>query len=652
MSTPGSVRSGDSNAYGPPAAAQPRPPAPPGGATGAPGDVRRRRTRVFRWEGIVPFMLVLALLAAGWLLLGERMVRDAIVEAGTKALGTQLDIAELRIHPLRGAVELRGIALADPFDLNRNLFEIRAVRLRLEPAPLLEKRLVVTELAVTDVATGTRRATPATAVTGPGSAPRALAEVRRFAKQFDVPLLALTPIDTLKSLVLDPTRLKSVQAALAVGRQADSVQQAIETGYATLRIDDTLDSSRALVARLQTTNLRALGLDGARRAIDDTRRASARIDSARARVDALLAAARRGVDTLQAGVAAIDAARREDYAFARGLLKLPSFEGPDIGSALFGRVTIERFEQALYWTTLARRYAPPGLLPKESPGPKRLRRAGTTIHFAAARGYPRFWLRRADMNVVVSGGALAGTYAIAARDVTTDPAIVGRPTLFALRRTGGGGGLDSLRASGSIDHTGAGRAGSGDVRETVNVSAAGVRLPAFAVPGLPYTMDPGRGSSAMRIALDGDQISGRWEVRSANVMWKGDSTGATRLSPIASLVASVLTGVSRLELTADVGGTLGGPRLAVRSNLDRQLADRLRRVAGETLARAETRAREQVDRLVAEKSAPVKARIAAIRAEGERRIAEARTRLDDEKRKLDERLRALTGNMRLPKIPG
>lgn len=651
MSTPGSVRSGERATYAPPAAGSAS--ARSDAAPDAPLESRRRRTRVFRWEGIIPLVLALALLAAGWMLAGERLIRDTIVEAGTKALGTQLDIAELKLHPLASAVELRGIALADPFDRNRNLFEIRAVRLQLEPAPLLEKRLVVTSLVVTDVATGTRRATPATAVTGPGFAPRALAEVRRFATQFQVPLLALTPIDTLKALLLDPAKLKAVQAALALGRRADSVKQGIESGYATLRVDETVDSSRALVARLQGTNLRALGVDGVRRAIDDVRRTTARVDSARRRVDALLATARRGVDTLQAAATAIDAARREDYAFARGLLKLPSFEGPDLGSALFGRVTIERFEQALYWTALARQYAPPGLMPRESPGPKRLRRAGTTIHFAKENSYPRFWLRRADLSVAVTSGALAGKYAIAARDVTTDPAIVGRPTLFALRRTGGGGAsgvaVDSLRASGSIDHTGP----PGKIRETVSVAAAGVQLPAISVPGLPYSMDPGRGSSALHIALDGGQISGRWVVLSANLTWKTDSAAARPLNPMASLVARVLTGVSRLDLTADVSGTLDSPRLAVRSNLDRQLADQLRRVAGETLADAEAKARAQVDKLVEERSAPVYARIAEIRADGERRITEARARLDDEKRKLDERLRALSGGIiRFPKVPG
>ena len=275
-----------------------------------------------------------ALAYFGWVLFGERTIRDTITEAGTKALGTQLDIAELKIHSFTSTVELKGIALADPFDRTRNLFEIALVRLELEPKPLLEKKLVIKRLSVADVRTGTQRAKPAGAVTGPGFAPRALAEVRRFAQQFNVPLLSLTPFDTLKALALDPTKLKAVQAALSLAGNADTVKQAIDNAYAGLRLQQTVDSSAALVARLQNTNVRSLGIDGARRAVADLRRAAARVDSAKGRVEGMVTIARRGVDSLQNGLRAIDDARRDDYAFARSLLQLPSFDAPDIGSAL------------------------------------------------------------------------------------------------------------------------------------------------------------------------------------------------------------------------------------------------------------------------------------------------------------------------------
>jgi hypothetical protein len=147
------------------------------------------------------------------------------------------------------------------------------------------------------------------------------------------------------------------------------------------------------------------------------------------------------------------------------------------------------------------------------------------------------------------------------------------------------------------------------------------------------------------MTLDGEQLVGRWTLRSGNLSWTRDSLRARPLNVIESLVARVLTGIGSLEIGAAVEGPMRAPKLSVRSNLDRVVAERLRAVAGEELAVAEAKVRARVDSLVAEKAAPVKARIAELRAESERRIAEARARLDEEKQRLDAQLRALTGGL-------
>lgn len=638
MSTAGSVRSGEQLPYSPTAHGL--------GGDGSAG--ASKRLRLFRWQGIIPVLLLLAIMLGGWALFGDRIIRGTISEAGTKALGTQLDIAEVNVRTFSTSVEMRGIALADPFDPAKNLIEVGRFVVELEPRPLLQKKIVVRRLTIADVRTGTRRATAAARVSGSGFAPTALAEVGKFAGQFKVPLLSLVPIDSLKALVLDPAQLKAVQAALAVGRDADSAKQSLERGYEALRLRETLDSSSRLVARLQNVSVRTLGIEGARNAVADLRRASAAVDSARARVDRLVTDARRNVDSLQAGIRAIDDARREDYDYARGLLQLPSLETPDIGAALFGKVTIDKFQRAVYWATLARQYAPPGLLPREAEGPERARSSGTTVHFATPESYPRFLLRRADVSFEMPDAAGGGRYAMAASDVTTDPAVVGRPTLFVLRRAGRGGAgqVDSIRVTGSLDHVRA------KPREAVNAYAAGVPLPALSLPALPYSMNPGRGASELRFVLDGEQLSGRWSVRSSNLTWTLDSARARRLNTVETLVARVLTGINQLEVTADVSGTLSAPRLAVRSNLDRQVADRLRAVVGEEVAAAQAKVRAHVDRLVEERSAPVRAKVGELRADGERRVADARAKLDEEKRKLEERLKSLTGGLQVPRLPG
>ena len=606
----------------------------------------RRRIRIIRWRGLIPLVLGLVLLLIGWLIFGEPVTEDTTEEALTKALGTQVDIEDLRIDELRTTIVMRGVTVAHPFDPGRNLLEAGTLRFEFEPEPLLERKLIVKRLALADVRAGTRRVIPARPVQGGGFAPSALRELDRWATQFRVPLLSLTPIDTIRAIALDPTQLRTVAEALALSRRADSARTALTSDYEALRLQETLDSARALVARLQATNPRTLGVLGANAAVADIRRTAARIDSARRRVEGLALGARASVSLLEQGVASLDDARKADYAFARGLMKLPTFDAPDIGAALFGDVTIDKFQQTLYWTTLARRYAPPGLLPRRTAGPERLRRSGTTVHFVERAAHPRLLVRRADVSMTVDDGAGRGTYTLALSDATTEPAIVGRPTLFALRRRAAGSDIESLLVTGNLDHARA------RPRDAITAVASGVRLPSFPLPVLPLRADAGRGASELRMVLDGDQIAARWTVRSSDVTWAVDSARARSLNTLESLVSRVITGLNDLEVTAELNGPVGAPALSVRSNLDREIAARIRTVAGEEVARAEQRVRAEVDRIVEERTAPVRARIAELRTEGEQRVADARARLEAERTRLDEQIRAVSGGLvTLPRIP-
>jgi vacuolar-type H+-ATPase subunit E/Vma4 len=94
-------------------------------------------------------------------------------------------------------------------------------------------------------------------------------------------------------------------------------------------------------------------------------------------------------------------------------------------------------------------------------------------------------------------------------------------------------------------------------------------------------------------------------------------------------------------MSASVRGTLQDPTISVRSNLDRLLADRIRDVLGEEVARAERDARAQVERIVRERAAPIQAEAQRIRADAEQRIADARTRIDETRAELEGRLRGL-----------
>ncbi|MGQ0713658.1 MAG: hypothetical protein ACT4PJ_07980 [Gemmatimonadaceae bacterium] len=598
-----------------------------------------RRPRLVRWQGLIPLALLFVLLGVFWMLFGDGVVRQSAAEAATKALGTQVDIASLDVREGESSIELRGVAIADPFDLTRNAIAAERLRVELDPVPLLEKKLIIRRLIVGGVRLDTPREEPARRIADDGFAATTLRGLREWAAKYRHPVLALTPIDTIRQIALDPSRLGTVRAATALAADADSVRDALEAGWRGLALRAAYDSSEALISRLSGATPRTLGIDGTRRAVADVRRLLRQLDAAKQRVEALQRDARAGVALLDDGVQKVDAARRADYAFARGLLKIPSLEGPEISGALFGPVTLDRYQQVVYWAELAQRYMPPGLQPRPREGPERLRASGATVVFPKARDYPDFHLQVGEIDFAIASSAVGGRYEARLSDLTTTPALVGRPTRLTARRDAAGTTIGALEVDAVIDHTRA------PARDSVTVIGSDVALPSFALPALPLRVALGEGASRLDFVRSGDRIAARWVIRSNDVQWIPDSARARTLNTLEALVSRVITGLGALEVTARLTGDLRSPDIAVSSTLDRAIAGRIRDVAGEEIARAEARVRAEVDRIAEERTAPVRARVTELHAESERRIEDARTRLDEERQRLQARLDALTGGL-------
>jgi uncharacterized protein (TIGR03545 family) len=605
------------------------------------------RLKIFRWKAIGPLLLLLLVLGILLVLFAEPVARDTTEEVSTELLGTQVDVGRLDLLPRQASVDLGALQVADPFEPRRNLVEADRIILKLNPEALTEKKLVVERFALQGMRFGTTRKKPARPVSGDGFAPQALRAVRAWGQQFDVPILQLTPIDTIRQLVLNPAQLGTVRAAQGLLARTDSTRLGLEQSFKAVDVRGTVDSARALADRLSKTNPRQLGLDGTRQAIQSVQETLKRLDAAEQQVGGLRRNVTEGVRLLGAGVANLEDARKRDYAFARSLLKLPTFSAPDIGNAFFGKVSIDRFQQALYWAELARHYMPPGLLPRQDAGPKRLRASGTTVRFPKERSWPSFLVQLGQVDFTIADGLLKGAYAATVQGVTSEPALYGKPTLVSAKRDAPGSVIAGLDVGAVVDHR------TASVRDSVSARLRGVQLPSFDIPGLPFRIAPGTGAANLTFALRGDRLLGRWSIGSKQVAWALDSAGGPG-NELQQLVWRVVSGLKQLDVNAQVSGTIKAPKLSVRSNLDDAIAQRLKAVIGEEVAKAEALARAKVDSIVSDKVEPVKQRIAAVQADATARVAEQQARLDQAQADLQAELKRLTAGLapgiNLPKI--
>ena len=579
-----------------------------------------------RWRAVRPLAICGALGLGAWILFADRVAKHAVESVGTTLIGASVEIRRLHLDLPHGRVEVRGLTVASPFAALQNLLEADELVADVDPLPLLEKKVVIDRLAAKGLRFGTPRQTDGRTV---GQSDGVRGQVERWTAQLHVPVLqfATGKIDVSQ---LDLSTLSTPAAAQSLAAQVDSVRTAWNGGLQGLGVAATVDSAKQMTDRLRgakPTDLRLLG--DARRTLDQVKRTRAGLAGLERGVHA-------GTELLQAGVAGLAAARQRDYATARALLRLPTLDAPQIGAALFGSEATERFRRALYWAELGRRYMPPGLRPSATPGPQRTRRAGVTARFPRERAYPAFLLRAAELSFELGGGGGAPrTYAAHLAGLTSDPTLYGRATTLEASAPG-------VRAAALVDHV------RPTPRDTAAASVSGVTLSGFALPSLPIRLEPGQGTVSLSLALVGDSVQARWSMRSERVHWVRDS--ATARSQLGDIVWRVVSGVSTVDVSASLGGTLARPRLAVGSNLDGVLAQRIRALAGEASAGAERQLRARVDSLVERQAAPVRAQVATLTTEVTQRLSGQQALLDQAQRALEQRLRELTTipGVRLP----
>jgi uncharacterized protein (TIGR03546 family) len=98
-----------------------------------PARMSETRFRVFRWKAVGPLLLFFVILVVLWIIFADRIVRGQAESNLSATLGTQVDIASLRIREADAAVDIGGLAIADPRDRMRNLVEAGAITIDLDP---------------------------------------------------------------------------------------------------------------------------------------------------------------------------------------------------------------------------------------------------------------------------------------------------------------------------------------------------------------------------------------------------------------------------------------------------------------------------------------------------------------------------------------
>jgi uncharacterized protein (TIGR03545 family) len=569
------------------------------GAAGTRNSTGRKKSSVLRPPGFIVFGVFLLAVGLVWYLVADRVVEQSVEAAGASLTGARVDLESADIRPRDGSIRLIGLAAANPDRPMRNLFEADEIVGDLMLAPLLEKKIVVERLSIRGVRFDTER-TESGALENPDPEAGALwREVNRWAEAVTVPSLSLDGLaGVVRVEAISEDSLATVRYARALASRADSLRTDWGARLEGLDPRPRIDSVGRVIGRLEDfrlTPLNAVQLPGL---IRDGRESLELLASLQAEIAVLDDSVRSQISSFDLSAERFQALRTEDLAYARGLLNIPSLEGPSISRALFGGSATAWLKPVLYWAQTAERFLPPGLDPRNRPGPDRVRASGTTYDFRRGATWPDFLIQEGDVDVEVgSSGPFAGSYSAAVRAFSSAPSLVSRPAVIEMSRTGGTEGPEALSLSVVIDHT------SEVLRDSLFFDVSSVELPSLGLDAFGGQIVLGRGDASLAVRRIGEEIDVVLRWTSDNLVWDSEDEEAPGAAapPIGSaewgrrLVERSIADLGSIQLEMGLSGAITSPSLSVSSNIGQAIAASLRREVGAEVAAAEARLRGEVD---------------------------------------------------------
>jgi len=613
---------------------------------GGPARDKLAKRKLLRPPGLAVFAVFAGLVALGWWLYADTLVERSVEDTGAYWTGARVDVAGADVRPFDGVVSLTGLEVANPDQPMKNLFEADEITAEVMLAPLLEKKLVIQRLNVLGVRFDTDRETSGALENPDPEAGRLYSGVNAWADQVQIPELSLESLGgTVRTEAMDADSLATVRYARQALGRADSMRTNWQNELQGLDPRPRIDSLRAVVQRLESfrpTLLNATRIPGL---IRDGRAALQDVTSLEDEVRALDDEVRAGLLSLAVDQETVASLRARDMAYARSLLDIPSLDAPTISPALFGGTAVSWMKPVLYWAQQAERFLPPGLDPRRRPGASRVRAEGTTFNFRRGAEWPDFLLQEGNLDMVLGGtGAAAGSYTARVRDLTSAPALLGRPMEIALARDEGVQGPGSLSLLAVLDHTGE------TLRDSAEFSISGFGLPRVPIEAFGGGLDLGQGQASFTASRIGGQIDARMRWTTDDVSWMDDGEAQPSQADVIgsawwarSLVRRTLAGLERVELEMGLSGTLEDPELSVSSNLGAAVAQALRREVGREVEAAEARVRAEVTEQIQPLLADARSRVDALQTGIAQRVGAQRAEIEELRARLEERIEELVG---------
>lgn len=525
---------------------------------------------VIRWKGLIAFVIVTAGLLAFFTLFADMLLERSIESTGTKIVGARVELADADLSFFPSAVNLTGLQITDPDTPMKNAAEVTQINFSINLLDLLQKKIIINEMAVEGVRFNTDRKT-----TG---------AIKKRAKKSDKSTVTEKTEKKIGGFSLPSLESRDIKDILATEqlaclREVDQLQADIKTKekefrrtLETLPDEDKLKEYEAKIKKLENTKSDVFsilgGLSDASGVYKDIKADLAKLQAAKKDVQNTAADFEQRLNALPRLVQKDANRLKNKYGLTpQGIGSLTAL--------IFGEQYAKWVTTGLQWYEkikpyLAKAEDMTGKEKKEAVPPQPERGKGIYVPFRELSPRPDLLIRLAKVSVNTSGGDIDG----AISDITNDQSMTGKPISFDFNAEKMKQ-LASLSVKGALDHT-----NPDTPTESFQVKIDKYQVKEVTISkddNFPLTLTGGdldlNLDGALTRSANGETITARSHILLRSAQFTGKDTGDQ--GRLESSLLNALTDVTKIDITTDISGPFDDYKVSVSSNLDKILKQAL-----------------------------------------------------------------------------
>jgi uncharacterized protein (TIGR03545 family) len=545
-----------------------------------------------RWKGIIVFSIIVVVLVIFAFFFTDNLVKSTLESLGSGVAGAKVEIGRFEASFLKLLLRVSSLQVANPDDEWENLIEIKDMRFKMDWPALLQKKIVINEMAIDCILRNTKR-------TSSGKLPVDITETLKPQRQDfsgeqkslsdelkSMPIIQMTKGNKKTNVddIVSTDKLSSSTEIKKINTELDTKNNSAQTSMENLKVSERIGKIKNNIDALDLSEKNPAKLSKELKKLKDIK---SDIDELKDN----LTKTNNGIEADFSGIANsikhIDQLKEQDCAnIINSIANTKNLKKEDISRLLFGPIWLEKINDFLYWFNLIKEFLPlPSM--ERKPGAKQGFN-GIDVEFPKLNSYPGFLLKTASLSTGFSNNPDELKFQGKIEGVTSNPALYGKPAIISLKGTKPDFVLEAI-----FDHTKS--IGNDSAKFVINnLDIKGFSL-AKSLSFLPAKISQGTADITATITSEGNKIEMNMNVMPKGIVFAAEDIPADE---VAKEIAQAISSALDLKIEAKISIEKSRVSFKITSSIDQIILDCFRKIANARLEETKQEVKKKIDELV------------------------------------------------------